>query len=395
VFGNRRTALKVIVGRYPPDVAGTTGVDVGANPANNVATSTSRSWTDSNANFSPDCDLLNPAAQDLRTSAGDVCGAWTNQNFGKNVIATSYDPSVTSGWGRRPYSWDFTTTVQHELATRISVEVSYVRRIYGNFIVTDNRALSPADYDPFSITAPVDARLGGNSGALITGLYDVKPSKFGLVDNLVTSASKYGKQIDHYNGVDLSVNVRPRGGLTVQGGMSTGRSVTDECDVVPKLDSPSSRFCHLQTPFLNSFSGLIGYVIPRIDVQVGGTFQSKPFEGANNPSIASQSLAANYVVAAGLIAPSLGRSLAGNTANVTINLVQPGTRYGDRINQVDLRAAKRLRFGTRQLMLGVDFYNVFNASAITAYNQTYGTSWLTPQAILTARFAKVSAQFNF
>lgn len=96
-----------------------------------------------------------------------------------------------------------------------------------------------------------------------------------------------------------------------------------------------------------------------------------------------------------MIAPSLGRGLAGNTANVTINLVQPGTRYGGRINQVDLRAAKRLRFGTRQLMLGVDFYNLLNASAITAFNQTYGTSWLTPQAILTARFAKVSAQFNF
>ena len=148
----------MIVGRYPPDVAGTTGVDVGANPANNVATSTSRSWADSNGNFAPDCNLLNPAAQDLRTSDGDVCGAWTNQNFGKNVVATTYDPSVTSGWGRRPYSWDFTTTVQHELASRISVEVSYVRRVYGNFIVTDNRALSPADYDPFSITAPVDTR---------------------------------------------------------------------------------------------------------------------------------------------------------------------------------------------------------------------------------------------
>ena len=124
----------------------------------------------------------------------------------------------------------------------------------------------------------------------------------------MTSASNYGKQTDHYNGVDLSVNVRPRGGLTIQGGMSTGRSVTDECDVVPKLDSPSTRFCHLQTPFFNSFSGLVGYVIPGIDIQVGGTFQSKPFEGANNPSIASQSLAANYVVASGLIAPSLGRA---------------------------------------------------------------------------------------
>jgi hypothetical protein len=395
VFGNRKTALKVTFGRYPPDVAGTTGVDVGGNPASNVATSTSRAWTDSNGNFAADCDLLNPAAQDSRTAGGDVCGAWTTQGFGRNVVTTSYDPSVTSGWNRRPYSWDLTATIQHQLATRMSVELSYARRMYGNFIVTDNRAVSPSDFDPFSVPVPVDSRLPGGGGGVIDGLFDVKPGKFGLVDNLITSASTYGKQTDHYNGVDVSVNVRPRGGLTLQGGMSTGRSVTDECDVRPRLDSPSPLYCRLETPFLTSYSGLVGYIVPKIDLQIGATLQSKPFQGANAPSISSQSVAANYVVPTALVAPSLGRNLAGNTANVTVNLVQPGTLYGDRINQIDIRAAKRITLGQRRLMLGVDVYNLMNSSAVTTYNQTYGPSWLVPQSILTARFAKVSAQIDF
>jgi hypothetical protein len=130
-------------------------------------------------------------------------------------------------------------------------------------------------------------------------------------------------------------------------------------------------------------------------MQVGGTFQSKPFQGVNVPSIASQSLAANYVVSNALVFPSLGRNLAGGAANVTVNLVEPGTLYGDRINQLDLRVGKRFTSGSRGVTLGFDVFNVLNSSAVLAYNQTYGSSWLTPQAILVARFAKVSAQFDF
>ena len=395
LLGTGKTALKVTLGRYPPDVAGTGTIDNVGNPSLNVATTTNRSWNDANRNYVPDCDLLNPAAQDLRAGGGDVCGQWTNVNFGKNVASTSYDPAILDGWGLRPYSWDLTATVQHELVPRVSVELSYARRIYGNFLVTDNRAVGPADFSPFSITAPVDSRLPGGGGFVITDLNDVKPEKFGQVDNFVTSASRFGNQTEHYNGVDLSINVRPSRGLTIQGGLGTGRSTTDACDVTPKVDDPTTRFCHLQTPFLTNVMGLVGYTIPRIELQVGATFQSKPFQGVNVPSITSQSLVATYVVSNALIAPSLGRNLAGGTANVTVNLVEPGTLYGDRINQLDLRVGKRFAFGRRKASIGLDLYNALNSSAVNGYNQTYGTSWLTPQSVLVARFAKVSAQIDF
>jgi len=401
VFGNRKSALKFSFGRYPYDVIGTTGVDVAGNPASNVATSTTRSWTDANGNFTADCDLLNPAAQDLRASLADVCGAWANQNFGKSVIVTNYDPSVTTGWGQRPYSWDFTATFQDQLASRVSVEVTYARRIYGNFIVTDNIATQPSDFSPYSITAPVDSRLPGGGGYVVSGLYDVNPNRFGQVNNLVRNASHYGNQTQHYNGFDFSINIRPRGGLTLQAGGGTGRTATDNCDVVssnPQLLGAGVplQYCHLQTPFLTNVNGLVGYRIPRLDVDLGATFQSKAFEGANAPTIASQSLAANWVVPNALVAPSLGRSLAGNAPNVTVNLVAPGTMYGDRINQLDIRVGRRWRLGgQRQVSVGVDLYNILNSNAVNLFNQTYGTSWLAPQSILTARFAKVSAQLTF
>ena len=69
-------------------------------------------------------------------------------------------------------------------------------------------------------------------------------------------------------------------------------------------------------------------------MQVSGVFQSKP----------GPLLAANYAVPAAVIAQSLGRAPSGNVTNVTINLVEPGTLRGDRVNQLDFRVAKILRF---------------------------------------------------
>ena len=85
-------------------------------------------------------------------------------------------------------------------------------------------------------------------------------------------------------------------------------------------------------------------MIPKIDVQFSGVMQSKP--GAL--------LAANYAVPAADIARSLGRAPSGNVTNVTVNLLTPGSMYGDRINQLDFRAAKILRFGRTKTMIGVD-----------------------------------------
>jgi hypothetical protein len=92
---------------------------------------------------------------------------------------------------------------------------------------------------------------------------------------------------------------------------------------------------------------------------------------------------------------TLGRPLSGNAANTTVNIVEPGTLYGDRINQLDIRLAKILRFGRTRTQVGLDVYNVTNSSAIQTYNQTYGARYLTPTLVLPARFAKVSAQFDF
>jgi hypothetical protein len=101
-------------------------------------------------------------------------------------------------------------------------------------------------------------------------------------------------------------------------------------------------------------------------------------------------------VTSAVAAPSLGRNLS--SGNVTVNLIEPGTFYADRRNNVDLRVAKIFRFGQTRTQIGVDVYNLTNTDVVTGYNQTFSptsTSWLTPTAIQPARYAKISAQFDF
>ena len=54
-------------------------------------------------------------------------------------------PTTQEGWGVRNWDWQFSVGVQQEMAPRVSVDVSYSRRWWGNFFVTHNRALTAAD----------------------------------------------------------------------------------------------------------------------------------------------------------------------------------------------------------------------------------------------------------
>ena len=95
------------------------------------------------------------------------------------------------------------------------------------------------------------------------------------------------------------------------------------------------------------------------------------------------------------VAKTLGRPLSGGTSSVTVNLVEPQTLFGDRINQVDFRVAKLLRFGRRRVQVGVDIFNLMNSNVPQGYLQTFGPTWLRPTSVMDARFARVSGQIDF
>ena len=89
-------------------------------------------------------------------AGGDSCGAISDRNFGTATLSRNFDPAALKGWGVRPADWEFGVSVQ-EVLPRVSVELGYFRRWLDNFFVDDNLATVPADFTPFSITAPSTA----------------------------------------------------------------------------------------------------------------------------------------------------------------------------------------------------------------------------------------------
>jgi hypothetical protein len=411
IFGTGRTVFKASVARYLQSE--TTATATANNPVNTSVNSASREWIDRNQNFVPDCDLRN-------TALNGECGALSATNFGQVNVVTRYDPDTINGWGKRGFDWEINTGLQHELLPGIAADVNFNRHWYGNFLVVDDLAVGPSGYDPFCVTAPVDPRLPGGGGNQLCGYYDINPNFFGRLNRLITFAKNYGKQTDVFTGIDANLTARLPRGAVISAGISSGHEVQDNCDVVGKVDSaanatgniaigtfsvsalstgvvsslgaapniqgvasPSTVFCRVAPPFQSDVKVFGIYPLPWWGLQTSATFQSLP-----GPLITAQ-----YAVNNAQVLPTLGRGLV--LGSSTVQLIEPGTRYEERVNQLDVRLSKSFTAGRNRLMASVDLYNVFNASPILDLNSRYGPNWLQPTVILPGRLFKFGVQLDF
>jgi len=404
LFGNGRTALKASLGRFTRyQVA---AVDV---PAANQAVNTTRTWNDANRNYVPDCDLRDP-------NPNGECGAWNDRSFGQiRGSNTRRADDAKEGFNRQEYNWQTSVSVQHELRPNLALNVGYFRTWHAGLLANDNEAVTAADYDPFCVTAPSDPRLPGSGGNEICGLYDIKPTAFGRVQNLVTQSSNYGKgQTEVYNGVDVTLNARFLNGAQLGGGMSMGRTVSDTCalNALPQVrvttllgatvanSAPqiprTSEYCNTKTPWADStqIKFLAIYPLPW-DFQVSATYQNIP----GIPVMASRAFTNAQV------RQSLGRDLgqcrgaATCNATVLVDMIPRGSAFEDRLQQVDVRFTRSFRFGQVRIRGNADFYNLFNAgdvlNMVTRHAGPTGGRWLAPIQILGGRMFKFSTQLDF
>jgi hypothetical protein len=395
VFGTGKTSVKVNVGRYL-EAAQNGGFFIASNPTGRLDTTTTRTWTDADRDWVADCDLSNASAQSpVTTGSVDTCGANANPNFGTNVFGSTLDPALLSGRGVRAGDWQVGASVQQELLPRVAVEVGYQRRWLVNSTITDNRTRSAADHDRFGFTVPADPRLPDGGGGTLDNLYNVNlAASTRLNDNYQTLADNYGVFSQVANSVNVTVTARTRNGLMVQGGMNSGVSRSDSCAIREALpeSAATNPWCDTSSGWVTRMTALGSYTIPKIDVQISGTLRSDP----------GSQLAANYTVNSA--ATTLARAFNGlGSQTITVNLVEPGTLYGDRVNQVDMRFAKVLRFGRTRATVGFDVYNIANSDTTLTYNQTFivpdpvnpASKWLRPTSVLHPRYVKIGAQFDF
>ena len=161
------------------------------------------------------------------------------------------------------------------------------------------------------------------------------------------------------------------------------------------------RACDRAEPFLTSVRGLAAYTVPKVDVLVSAIFRSQAnAQPGADPGTNGASRTATYRMSAAQFLAATGRPLATGLATQDVNLVLPGDVYGDRINAVDMRFAKVLRFGKYKTNVGLDVYNLANSNTATTYETVYdpatnGARWMQPTAVLLPRFMRFNVQVDF
>jgi hypothetical protein len=424
VFGNGKTSIKWNMGKYL-QAAGFGGLYTGYNDARRSTNQITRFWNDINGNRVFECDMSIYTA--YTSPQGDYCGAMTAfgggpstqfLQFGRppnaNQLANATAPcglknssdiqkayckaagqDLMQGWGKRRNEWQFGLGIQHEVLPRMSLEVTYNRRKYGNLTDTDTvgqgcdyyqipdvASLPASDCingwqnyaDPtglrdfYTLTVPQDPRLPGGGGYVIRGLNN--QSQSGSLPNGAGGVVLLRDELSYtWAGFDTNVVMRARGGLRLSGGTSTGRAVRDTCGT--DLDSPNVKGrignelrggCQSPTPFQTNVRGNVSYTIPWIDVLASGVFTYRPGAARTatltytNNDITWEADRANRV-------GTLFNTTTGTTSTQSVNLLDAGDLFGEGLRLFDVTFRKNLRFAGKRLSLGVDVYNIFNSDA--------------------------------
>jgi len=261
--------------------------------------------------------------------------------------------------------------------------------------------------------AGIEGKEGGEQlpdNTYIDQFYNLNP---GVLSTPLTGLSKTmfpGSNVyDKWFGFDIGLNARLPQGIVFQGGLSTGHQQTDFCDVQDPAKAGNNalvemlvtgaggapislKACHMDQNWLPQVKFLGSYTIPKIDVQFGASYQSIP--GIEYSAVYS---APNSDVSRPVAQGGLGRLPAGGVAAGTtnVNLLPPGSNYGPRFNQIDMRLGKVLRFQNRKAVVSLDLFNILNDNTISWALFGYNTQWLSPLTVVAPRLAKVSLTFDF
>jgi hypothetical protein len=181
--GNGKTALKWNVSKYTRKEGAAL-----PNLVNPMRFNTEvRSWTDRNGDLVPQRDEIGAGRGALDR------GATVRQ-----------DPDL-----ERPYQWEYTVSLEHELMKNLGVTLSYFRRNYRSLYSTVNAALSPSDYLPVTIQNPL-------TGEPLT-VYNQNPATSGRVDNVLRNSDALDST---YNGFEIAFHRRMANNFAAFGGFT-------------------------------------------------------------------------------------------------------------------------------------------------------------------------------
>ena len=245
-----------------------------------------------------------------------------------------------------------------------------------------------------------------NAGQTVGGLFD--PNPIVAPRNVMKSASDFGKQYQHWDGFDLSVDARLRNGLLLQGGVSAGKQMTDNCEIVDavpeSLSIPAALPAGIQAPIDDRlrraqrrrpsairrrriqplYKGLVSYLAVVRHPRRRHVPEPARSAGRRDQHLQQHEPDGDHDAAAAVHAGSGQRERD-----------RARHEWGDRLNQIDLRFTKVLNIGTGRIDLNVDFFNAFNSDAVIAELGTFGPVWRLPLTVIQPRFVKFGVRYDF
>jgi hypothetical protein len=458
LFGNGRTALKVSISRAVLTEGLTTnGITLLTNPVNELASSTTRSWTDYSGTLNPLADggdfttglptgnapgltCITPATATPAKPTGTNCALGPANTAGfynpSSTANVTYANNVTHGFQNRPYDWMLSASVQQEVVRNVAVSIGYYRTWFGNLTVAQNTAIPTTGYDQYCVTPPASTAYPGFGGTQECNLYDPQPQYLGKASFLVQKASSFGKVSDVYTGVDAIVNARFHG-LILQGGVTAGHEVTNYC---VEVNSPQDLFwysnpspsatttsilefnnnnatnissvqgnitplvndaapCRINPPWYQNlqFKMIAVYTLPWWKIKLSANEQ-------NLPSIPLQATYSFRSANVSFINPVPGHTGLVGCSTCKVEALTPQTIYPfGRDNQLDFRVAKDINITERwKIEPTADFFNIFNANPILTVGTAYNTSapgtpgaWRNVTSLLPGRLIKFGLHLDF
>jgi hypothetical protein len=393
LFGNGKTAVKAGFGKYYTPEATQYLI-----PFNPMFTATeTRSWTDLNHD-----DI----AED------NEIGQSQNPNFGKLTSVPKLDPHF-----RREHNNQYSAGIQHQLTNGVSLSFNWFRRTNYDAPLLINRAVDPvADWTPFTIVNPLD-------GSQITA-YNLNRNAFGRPADLYQTNADQDKTRNTYTGYEFGTVARlPHRGhvfagwtidratdvaceMPVGANPINARAIVDGNNITnTSLNDPNSlRFCDERglIPFRNEFK-LAGSLPLWKGFEASLVWQNDPeFVKYVNWDINSRS-----TYPADCVGCTPGALVNKDLTNPTerIALSVPGSRYHDRLNQVDVGIKRNFVIRERlRLQAQLDVFNVNNAHTVLLEAENLGNTIKPfvlggpggrPTQILQARLLRLGVQIHF
>jgi hypothetical protein len=381
VFGDGRTALKYSLNRY--NQARTTGIAAEYNPLRSLTSGALR-WVDGNGD-----DI----AQGFRTFNPD--GTVTNcvfQTPGCEIdlsgLAPNFGVAALNEYGNYPRTWNLESALelQHEVVRGLSATASWFRGNFHNLTTTINQSFTHADYSPYTIYNP-------ETGDPIT-VYARNPATNTRPTRNLDTFDPERKRF--YESFNFEFSARPGRGATLFGGIAIERQQDVACTAP---DDPNTlRFCDDRengVPFRKGLKLAGSFPLPW-GITVSGVLQSNQGTASSRTVVATRG-GTTYPSTCPAPCPAgqviLPTAVFGQSS-LTVNLVDGDTVYTERINQLDLRAAKTVRYGRLSITPSLEIFNVNNSDAIISYVSTsiLNPSYLKPNSIMQGRMIGVNVQ---